>query len=136
VLVAEFCSQSICCSGLTEFLSCNVISITGTIAKMPSSSSSRYVHWRESWKGAWQYFFSRWGPYCKFGFIRIAVLYWKEARIFDTLSTIMVSHSLYTYFVINFGNLAADGLIPWFANFVHCFISIQLILSSFPGASL
>ncbi|KAJ7257764.1 hypothetical protein C8J57DRAFT_1647529 [Mycena rebaudengoi] len=33
--------------------------------------------------------------------------------IFDTLSTIMVSHSLYTYFVINFGNLAADGLIPW-----------------------
>ncbi|KAJ7289547.1 hypothetical protein C8J57DRAFT_1628563 [Mycena rebaudengoi] len=32
---------------------------------------------------------------------------------FDTLSTIMVSHSLYTYFVTNFGNLTADRLIPW-----------------------
>ncbi|KAF8172916.1 hypothetical protein K438DRAFT_170438 [Mycena galopus ATCC 62051] len=33
--------------------------------------------------------------------------------ILDTLSTIMVAHSLYTYFVLNFGNLAADALIPW-----------------------
>ncbi|KAJ7446108.1 hypothetical protein FB451DRAFT_1567931 [Mycena latifolia] len=31
----------------------------------------------------------------------------------DTLCTIMVGHSLYTYFVLNFGNLAADALIPW-----------------------
>ncbi|KAJ6617204.1 hypothetical protein B0H10DRAFT_2218848 [Mycena sp. CBHHK59/15] len=31
----------------------------------------------------------------------------------DTLSTIMVAHSLYTYFVLNFGNIAADALIPW-----------------------
>ncbi|KAJ7861608.1 hypothetical protein B0H13DRAFT_2072716 [Mycena leptocephala] len=33
--------------------------------------------------------------------------------ILDTLSTIMVAHSLYTYFVLNFGNLAADALVPW-----------------------
>ncbi|KAJ7093830.1 hypothetical protein B0H15DRAFT_1020536 [Mycena belliarum] len=33
--------------------------------------------------------------------------------ILDTLSTIMVAHSLYTYFVLNFGDLAADALIPW-----------------------
>ncbi|KAJ7158014.1 hypothetical protein C8R43DRAFT_1234439 [Mycena crocata] len=33
--------------------------------------------------------------------------------ILDTLSTIMVAHSLYTYFVTNFGNLAADAFIPW-----------------------
>ncbi|KAJ7145562.1 hypothetical protein C8R44DRAFT_755524 [Mycena epipterygia] len=33
--------------------------------------------------------------------------------ILDTLSTMMVAHSLYTYFVLNFGNLAADALIPW-----------------------
>ncbi|KAJ7278865.1 hypothetical protein C8J57DRAFT_1465141 [Mycena rebaudengoi] len=33
--------------------------------------------------------------------------------LFDTLSTIMVTHSLYTYFVTNFGDLAADALIPW-----------------------
>ncbi|KAJ6600364.1 hypothetical protein DFH09DRAFT_1355669 [Mycena vulgaris] len=31
----------------------------------------------------------------------------------DTLSTIMVAHSLYTYYVLNFGDLAADALIPW-----------------------
>jgi len=31
----------------------------------------------------------------------------------DTLSTIMVAHSLYTYFILNFGDLAADALIPW-----------------------
>ncbi|KAJ7278878.1 hypothetical protein C8J57DRAFT_1712835, partial [Mycena rebaudengoi] len=31
----------------------------------------------------------------------------------DTLITIMVSHSLYTYFVTNFGDLAADAFIPW-----------------------
>ncbi|KAJ7076686.1 hypothetical protein B0H15DRAFT_1026501 [Mycena belliarum] len=33
--------------------------------------------------------------------------------ILDTLSTIMVAHSLYTYFVLNFGDLAADAFIPW-----------------------
>ncbi|KAJ7686121.1 hypothetical protein B0H17DRAFT_1204503 [Mycena rosella] len=33
--------------------------------------------------------------------------------ILDTLSTIMVAHSLYTYFILNFGDLAADALIPW-----------------------
>ncbi|KAE9398601.1 hypothetical protein BT96DRAFT_1020022 [Gymnopus androsaceus JB14] len=33
--------------------------------------------------------------------------------ILDTLSTIMVADSLYTYFVLDFGNLAADALIPW-----------------------
>ncbi|KAJ7774134.1 hypothetical protein DFH07DRAFT_120393 [Mycena maculata] len=33
--------------------------------------------------------------------------------LLDTLSTIMVAHSLYTYFVLNFMNLAADALIPW-----------------------
>ncbi|KAJ7278876.1 hypothetical protein C8J57DRAFT_1712833 [Mycena rebaudengoi] len=31
--------------------------------------------------------------------------------LFDILSTIMVAHSLYTYFVTNFGDLAADALI-------------------------
>lgn len=35
-------------------------------------------------------------------------------RTFDTLSTIMVAHSLYTYFVLNFGDLAADAFIPWY----------------------
>jgi hypothetical protein len=38
-------------------------------------------------------------------------------RILDTLSTIMVAHSLYTYFVLNFGNLAADALVPWHVFF-------------------
>ncbi|KAJ7072895.1 hypothetical protein C8F01DRAFT_1105628 [Mycena amicta] len=33
--------------------------------------------------------------------------------LFDTLSSIMVAHSLYTYFIFNFGNLAADALVPW-----------------------
>ncbi|KAK6975047.1 hypothetical protein R3P38DRAFT_3127733 [Favolaschia claudopus] len=33
--------------------------------------------------------------------------------ILDTLSTIMIAHSLYTYFVLNFGNMAADALVPW-----------------------
>ncbi|KAJ7292472.1 hypothetical protein C8J57DRAFT_1489983 [Mycena rebaudengoi] len=36
-----------------------------------------------------------------------------ESRIFDTLSTLLVVHSLYTYFVTNFGDLAADALILW-----------------------
>ncbi|KAJ7928743.1 hypothetical protein B0H13DRAFT_2652699 [Mycena leptocephala] len=31
----------------------------------------------------------------------------------DTLSTILVAHALYTFFVLNFGDLAADGFIPW-----------------------
>ncbi|KAJ7278815.1 hypothetical protein C8J57DRAFT_1304600 [Mycena rebaudengoi] len=33
--------------------------------------------------------------------------------LFDTMSTILVAHSMYTYIVTNFGNLAVDGLIPW-----------------------
>ncbi|KAJ7912239.1 hypothetical protein B0H13DRAFT_2007827 [Mycena leptocephala] len=33
--------------------------------------------------------------------------------LLDTLSTIMITHSLYTYFVLNFGDLAADAFIPW-----------------------
>jgi hypothetical protein len=26
----------------------------------------------------------------------------------------MITHSLYTYFVLNFGDLAADAFIPWY----------------------
>ncbi|KAJ7279055.1 hypothetical protein C8J57DRAFT_1712971 [Mycena rebaudengoi] len=33
--------------------------------------------------------------------------------VFDTLNTIMFAHTLYTLFVTNFGNLAADAFIPW-----------------------
>lgn len=33
--------------------------------------------------------------------------------ILDTLSTIGVADALYTYYVLDFGNLAADALIPW-----------------------
>jgi hypothetical protein len=34
-------------------------------------------------------------------------------RLFDTLSSMMTAHALYTFFVLNFGNLAADAYIPW-----------------------
>ena len=38
----------------------------------------------------------------------------RETRILDTLSTIGVADALYTYYVLDFGNLAADALIPWY----------------------
>ncbi|KAL0569793.1 hypothetical protein V5O48_012172, partial [Marasmius crinis-equi] len=31
----------------------------------------------------------------------------------DTLTTILVAHSMYTYYVLNFGDLEADARIPW-----------------------
>lgn len=40
----------------------------------------------------------------------------RETRILDTLSTIGVADALYTYYVLDFGNLAADALIPWYVS--------------------
>ncbi|KAJ7461323.1 hypothetical protein B0H11DRAFT_2285889 [Mycena galericulata] len=47
----------------------------------------------------------------------------------DTLSTIMVAHSLYTYFVLNFGNLAADAFIPWSFALENGFLTMVTIIA-------
>ncbi|KAJ7469275.1 hypothetical protein B0H11DRAFT_2283773 [Mycena galericulata] len=47
----------------------------------------------------------------------------------DTLSTIMVAHSLYTYFVLNFGNLAADAFIPWSFALENGLLTIVTIIA-------
>ncbi|KAF8123813.1 hypothetical protein K438DRAFT_2003178 [Mycena galopus ATCC 62051] len=36
--------------------------------------------------------------------------------VLDTLTTIMVAHSLYTYFVLDFGDIAADAFVPWYPS--------------------
>ncbi|KAJ7278294.1 hypothetical protein C8J57DRAFT_1713182 [Mycena rebaudengoi] len=59
----------------------------------------------------------------------------------DTLTTILVAHSLYTYNILNFFNLPADGTIPWsfalesevvdiITLISQCFFGYQLLLIS------
>ncbi|KAF7340804.1 hypothetical protein MSAN_02109500 [Mycena sanguinolenta] len=59
----------------------------------------------------------------------------------DTFTTILVAHSLYTYTVLNFLNLAADEAIPWsfalesemvdiITLIAQCFFGYQLLLVS------
>ncbi|KAJ7612767.1 hypothetical protein FB45DRAFT_1065451 [Roridomyces roridus] len=47
--------------------------------------------------------------------------------LFDTLSTIMVAHSLYTYFVLNFGDIAADAKVPWSFALENGFLTMVTI---------
>ncbi|KAF7345756.1 hypothetical protein MVEN_01596100 [Mycena venus] len=48
--------------------------------------------------------------------------------LLDTLSTIMTAHALYTYFVLNFGNISSDALIPWHENSTLILPTVRLIL--------
>lgn len=63
------------------------------------------------------------------------LIYVLRIRTLDALSTIMVAHSLYTYFVLNFGNLAADTFIPWLVansdSLTHPYLYITT--QEFPG---
>ena len=36
------------------------------------------------------------------------------SRILDTISTMLVAHSLYTYMVFNLTDLEADLVVPWY----------------------
>ncbi|KAJ7334593.1 hypothetical protein DFH08DRAFT_965348 [Mycena albidolilacea] len=49
--------------------------------------------------------------------------------LFDTLSSMMTAHALYTFFVLNFGNLAADAYIPWSFALENGLLTIITIIS-------
>ena len=49
----------------------------------------------------------------------------------DTLTTILVAHSMYTYYVLNFGDLEADGFIPWYVIYVSWYYTGRLLPPNF-----